>query len=80
NNWQSLQTAVQQLNVQEKNIKTAEKGYEIANERYENNIGIQLEILDAQTQLNGAKVSYIQALYQLNIAVNSFNKSIGTKL
>jgi len=80
NNWQSLQTAVQQLNVQEKNIKTAEKGYEIANERYENNIGIQLEILDAQTQLNVAKVSYIQALYQLNIAVNSFNKSIGTKL
>ena len=72
NNWNSMETAKQQLSVQEKNILTAEKGYQIANERYQNNIGIQLEILDAQTQLNAAKVSYIQALHQLNLAVNSF--------
>ena len=80
NNWNSMETAKQQLSVQEKNILTAEKGYQIANERYQNNIGIQLEILDAQTQLNAAKVSYIQALHQLNLAVNSFKKSIGIKL
>lgn len=80
NNWQNMRTAFQTLKVQEKNVKTAEKGYQIAKSRYDNHIGIQLEMLDAQVQLNAAKVTYAQALYQLNYAINSFKKSIGMKL
>jgi outer membrane protein TolC len=48
NNWQNMNTAIKSLKVQENNVKTAEKGYQIAKSRYENHVGIQLEMLDAQ--------------------------------
>lgn len=79
-NWQNTQTAKQNLNVQLKNLRTAEKAYEIAQVRYDNQIGIQLELLDAQVQLNGAKVSYAQALYNLHHHNNLYKKSLGQKL
>ncbi len=80
NNWLKMHADLQTVNVQQKNIQTAEKGYQIAKSRYDNHVGIQLEMLDAQIQLNAAKVTYIQSLYQLNKSVNSFKKSIGQKL
>lgn len=79
-NWLNLNHSVSDLKVQQKNVETAEKGYQIAKSRYDNQIGIQLEVLDAQIQLNSAKVSYIQALYQYNKNLNSYKKSLGQKL
>ncbi len=79
-NWQNTQTAYHNLSVQKKNLDTAEKAYRIAQSRYDNQVGIQLELLDAQVQLNGAKVSYAQALYQLHYHHNLYKKSLGQKL
>ena len=39
-------------------METAQKGYSIAKQRYENNLSDQLEVLDAQIQLNSTKLFY----------------------
>lgn len=79
-NWLSMKHAQQNLKVYQKNLNLAEKGFQIAKSRFENQIGIQLEVLDAQTQLNAGKVSYINAVYQYNRSINQFLKSIGQKI
>ncbi len=79
-NWLSMKHAEENMTVYQKNVQLAQKGYQIAKSRYENQIGIQLEVLDAQTLLNSSKVSYINGIYQLNKAINLYKKSLGEKL
>jgi outer membrane protein TolC len=58
----------------------AQRNLELAQLRYENNLGIQLEVFDAQITLSSIKLQYYSAIYEVIAAEREFTKSIGQKL
>lgn len=58
-------------------VDQAQRGLEIAQVRYENGVGIQLELLDAQVALTTARVNRIAALHDLAVAVSNLRKAVG---
>jgi outer membrane protein TolC len=66
--------------VQTENIRLAERGLQLAQVRYENQVGIQLEVFDAQLTLQTIKLQYYQSIYEIISADRNFKKSIGITL
>lgn len=58
-------------------VDQAQRGLEIAQVRFENGVGIQLELLDAQVALTTARVNRIAALHDLAVAVSNLRKAVG---
>lgn len=80
NAWQNLDHSIKQLEVQNDNRELAERGYEIAQSRYANGQGTELEIADAQLLQKQAKLSYSNAVYELILAKTYFDKATGKDL
>ncbi len=79
-NHQRLQHALKNYETQEENIRMAERNLELAQIRYENQVGIQLEVFDAQITLSAIKLQYYSAIYDVIAAEREFSKSIGKNL
>lgn len=79
-NYQKLRTAEENQRVQQQNIQMAERGLELAQVRYENQVGIQLEVFDAQTTLSAIKLQYYQAIHEVITALRTLQKSLGITL
>lgn len=79
-NHHKLTHAMQNYEVHQQNIRMAERNLELAQLRFENQMGIQLEVFDAQTMLSSIKMQYIAAIYEVIAAEREFTKSIGYKL
>ncbi len=79
-NYQKLRTAEENQRVQQQNIQMAERGLELAQVRYENQVGIQLEVFDAQTTLSAIKLQYHQAIFEVITALRTLQKSLGITL
>ncbi len=77
NSFQQYQYMLENLDVQSENTILANKGLQIAEVRFKNNIGIQLEVIDAQLQVNIANLSLLNAKFQALIAYEEYQKSIG---
>ena len=60
-----------------KTIAMAEEGLRVANLRFKNGVGTQLEILSAQAALTQAKTNYILAIYDYQISLAKYDKAIG---
>jgi outer membrane protein len=60
-----------------KDVETAREGYAIALKRYENGISTQLELDDAQRELNLARVNYLNAIYRYNTALAGLERATG---
>ena len=58
-------------------VGQAERGVEIAQVRFKNGIGIQLELLDAQVALTTARVNRIAALHDLAVAIGELRRAVG---
>lgn len=65
---------------QKKRVELAEKGLSIANARYENQVGINLEVLDAQMEYSVAQLAYKQAIYEITMAQKRLQKAMGINL
>jgi outer membrane protein TolC len=76
----SWQQALSSLQSQEKTVTQAEEGLRIANLRYQNGVGTQLEVLAAQTAVTQAKVNYINAIYDYELSVAEFERATGADL
>jgi outer membrane protein TolC len=63
----------------DKNIEQAQQGYEIAKTRFENDLGTQLEVNDAELALRQARLNRLQAIYDLRIAEAELQKILGNK-
>ena len=61
----------------QKTIELAEEGLRVANLRFNNGVGTQLEVLSARAALTQAQTNYIQAIYDYQIALAKYNKAIG---
>jgi outer membrane protein TolC len=66
-----------QINAIERNVKLAEKAYSIANTRYKEGTGTQLEIKNADLELSTAKANRIQSMYDYKIALSNLEKLTG---
>lgn len=87
---QSIYSAVQQsyinLKQAEKSIpvaelisKQAKENFELATGRYNAGVGSSVEVIDAQTNYSSAQLTYVQSLYQYNMARINLEKAMGVK-
>jgi outer membrane protein TolC len=58
-------------------VELAERGLSIANLRFENGVGTQLEVSDARLQLNNAKINRANAYYDLAVSYAELLKALG---
>lgn len=79
-NYQKLHYARETYKVQAENIKMAERNLQLAQIRYENQVGIQLEVFDAQIMLSALKLEYFNTIYQVISAERKLSKSLGYTL
>ncbi len=77
---QSLQNALENYSVQLENIKLAERSMQLAQVRFENQVGIQLEVFDAQIMLNSVKLSYYNSIFEVISANQKLKKAMGFTL
>lgn len=63
-----LQTSLKRVEVAERSVERAERGYEIAQTRYDNGIGSQLELKDAETTRVQSGLAYAAAVFQAQVA------------
>lgn len=62
-----------------KNIELANRGYEIASEKYNNGKITNIDVLDSQVALIDARVQYLKSLYDYKVANAEFERIIGIK-
>jgi len=79
-NHQNLTHAWENYAVQTENIRLAERSLELAQVRYDNQVGIQLEVFDAQIMRQAIKLQYFQAIYDIIMSDRIFKKSVGISL
>ena len=72
-----LEESRKRIDVQDRTIRTAERSYEITLLRFQEGVGSQLELSDAELQLNKAKTNYLQAVYDYLIARVECDKALG---
>ena len=66
--------------LQAENIRMAERSLELAQVRYDSQVGIQLDVFDAQITLSGIRLQYLQSVYEIIINQLRLQKSIGIKI
>lgn len=67
----------EQIRASEAAVAEAEEAYKIATVRYQSGVGINLDVLDAELQLNTARTNYITALYDYNIGLATLEHAMG---
>ena len=72
-----VQQAVKRIEGQNRTVRTAQEGYEIAKRRLENNVGTQLEVNDAELALRQAKLNRLQAIYDFKVAEADLETVLG---
>lgn len=77
NSYQRLNFAKEKIKAVTGNIEQAARGFEIAEIRYKEGIGSQVEIYDANTALANANLGYIQAIYDYLDAVIEIESFMG---
>ena len=68
------------LLVQKKNMDLAENVHKTAQIKFENGIGSNLEVVNAEADLQQAQTSYFNAVYEMLIAKIDYQKATGTIL
>jgi outer membrane protein len=75
----NLAAAADRIPTSEIAQRQATENLEIATGRYNAGVGNPIEVTDAQVTYTNAKTTYIQALYDYNVAVAGLEKSMGLK-
>ncbi|HHE54565.1 MAG TPA: TolC family protein [Caldithrix abyssi] len=69
--------AKKRIEVQKKSIEQAQLGYRIAQSRYKNGLGTQLEVNDAEVALTQARFNYAKAVYDFLVATVDYEQLVG---
>jgi len=72
-------SAQERMKAQEQTVGQAQRGFEIAEVRYQNGISTQLEVMDAQLALQTARTEYLKAVYDQRMAVFALERALGEK-
>lgn len=74
----TLRNSLINLNAQQDNMTLAESVYDKAKKKYDQGIGSNREVIDAESDLKKAQTNYFDALYNTVIAKIDYKKAIGT--
>ena len=75
--WWNYKKARESLSSQGQAVEMARRGLDIARLRFENGVGTQLEMFDAEVALTAAETNKVQAFYDLVTGYASFKRAIG---
>jgi len=73
----AIRSAAQRVEATKTSVNQAEESFKIARVRYQAGVGINLDVLDAQLNLNQAKTNNIQALYDYNVGIATLEQVMG---
>ena len=73
----NIKRNIKEIKLQEQTITEAEKSLKIANVRYDSGLGTQLEVIDAQTELQKVELAKIQALNKYVVNKVKLDYAIG---
>ena len=73
----NIRSAAQRVEASQSSVEQAEESFKIARVRYQAGVGINLDVLDAQLNLNQAQTNYIQALYDYNVGIAQLEQAMG---
>lgn len=74
----NLQNAASSLEIQKKNIATAEEVYRVSKIKFESGVGSNLEMITAETTLKESQTNYYNALFDAIVSKIDFDKANGT--
>ena len=66
--YKNYENALYSLKSAEKRVKEANEVVRVLRKRYENGLARMVDLLDAQTQLDMARLDYVKALRDCNVA------------
>lgn len=72
-----MDEALDRIQAQEKSVDQAERALDIAQTRYKQGVGTQLEILDTQNSLTLTRINYEKAVFDFLIAKTEWEKVLG---
>ncbi len=72
-----MNTCVKRFDAAQKGVGQAERGYMIAQKRYDTGAGTLLEMNDAELAMTQAKLNYNQAIYDYMVAKSDLEKTLG---
>lgn len=75
----NMSTCVKRFDAARKGIDQAERGYRIAQKRYDTGAGTWLEMNDAELALTQARLNFNQAIYDYMIAKADLEKTLGNE-
>jgi len=78
--WSDLRTARAVIDAQAENVKKARRALELAQIRYQEGAGTQIDVLNAQTALTDAHGSFVDALRNYSVARATLVRATGADL
>ncbi|BBB92196.1 MAG TPA: TolC family protein [Methylomusa anaerophila] len=76
-NYLSMQEAEKRIETTNVAVDKAKEDLNIAREKYNAGVGINLDVIDAQVAFTQANTNYLQALYDYNVNKAKLNKAMG---
>lgn len=73
----NVQEAIGRIDNNRVAVRQSETDYELAQEKYENGVGTNLDVMDAELAKTQAKINYIQALYDYHIGRAQLDRATG---
>jgi outer membrane protein TolC len=76
----TFQNSQEALEAQERNMKLAQNIARVTKIKYEQGLGSNLEVVDAESSLKEAQVNFYNALFEASIAKTDLDKAFGKLL
>lgn len=73
----TLRNNIINVSSQDDNMKLAEKVYDVAKKKYEQGVGSNIEVINAESDLKEAQTNYFSALYDAIISKIDYQKATG---
>jgi outer membrane protein len=73
----SLEVSISNIQQQKKNMDLAQEVFSIAKAKYQQGVGNNTDVINAETDLKQAQTNYIQALYDATVSKISLEKALG---
>ncbi len=73
----NMNTCIKRFDAAQKGVDQAERGYMIAQKRYDTGAGTLLEMNDAELAMTQARLNFNQAIYDYMVAKSDLEKTIG---
>lgn len=74
----NLKNSLKTTEVQKKNLALAKKVVDVAKIKYQQGVGSNIEVIDAENSYKESQTNYYNALYELLVAQLEYKKAIGT--